>query len=60
MTNADKIRGMTDEQLAEWLADIIDCWHCPRYTRCTEVKGCANALKAWLQQEHVESGDSND
>ena len=55
MTNADKIRSMTDEQLAEFLADVMDCWNCPRYTRCTEVKGCANALKAWLQQEHVES-----
>lgn len=60
MTNADKIRGMSDEQLADWLAYIIDCWHCPPYfalcyTRCIEVKGCANALKAWLQQENDEN-----
>lgn len=56
MTNADKIRSMTDEQLADWLADIIDCWNCPTYQSCTEVKGCANALKSWLQQE-AESND---
>ena len=51
MTNADKIRSMTDEELAERLADIIDCWYCPTYQQCTEVKGCANVLKAWLKQE---------
>jgi hypothetical protein len=55
MTKADKIRGMTDEQLADFLTDVIDCWHCPTYQECTNVKSCDNALLAWLQQKHVES-----
>jgi hypothetical protein len=54
MTNADKIRGMTDTELADLLADVIDCWHCPTYADCTDVKSCDNALLAWLKQEHKE------
>ena len=52
MTKADKIRGMTDEQLSDFLADVIDCWHCPTYQECTDVQGCDKALLAWLKQEH--------
>jgi hypothetical protein len=58
MTNADKIRGMTDEQLAKFLVEVIDCWYCPTYQECTNVKSCDNALLAWLQMEHKEN--SND
>ena len=57
MTKGDWIRSMTDEQLAEFLADIIDCWHCPTYQECTDVKSCDNALLAWLKQEHKENGN---
>jgi hypothetical protein len=58
MTKADKILGMTDEQLADFLADVIDCWYCPTYQECTDVKSCDNALMAWLKQKH--KGDGND
>ena len=58
MTNANKIRGMLDEQLADFLADVIDCWHCPTYQECTDVKSCANALLAWLKMEH--KGEKNE
>ena len=57
-TNADKIRSMTDEQLADWLTDTIDCWYCPTYQECTSVKSCDNALLAWLKMERKEN--SND
>lgn len=37
MTNAERIRAMSDEQLAEWIADILgkgfegfDAWTCNR------------------------------
>jgi hypothetical protein len=56
MTNADKIRGMTDEQLTDFLTDVIDCWHCPTYQECTDVQGCDNALLAWLKKERKENG----
>jgi hypothetical protein len=52
ITNADKIRGMADEQLAEFLVKVIDCWYCPTYQECTDVKSCDNALLAWLKQEY--------
>jgi hypothetical protein len=58
MTNADKIRGMTDTELAKFFTDVIDCWHCPTYQECTDVKSCDNALLAWLKREY--KGADND
>jgi hypothetical protein len=58
MTNADKIRSMDDKKLADFIASIIDCWHCPKYQGCTDGKNCANVQLAWLKQEYKEN--SND
>jgi hypothetical protein len=33
MTNADRIRAMSDEELAEWLADTWDCHDCSEHER---------------------------
>jgi hypothetical protein len=64
MTNADKLRSMTDEQLAEWLEvfsyEFSEC-------RCCGLKiksgsncenSCSDGLLKWLKQEHKEN--SND
>ena len=53
MTNADRIRAMTDEELAEWLAKITDCGECKVSTsRCmVSEKSCACAWLDWLKQE---------
>ena len=51
MTKADKIRSMTDKELADWIAEIIDCWHCPVYDKCCQPKKCNEIIKDWLQQE---------
>ena len=32
-TNADRIRAMSDEELAEWLANMFDCHHCSEHER---------------------------
>lgn len=59
MTNADKIRSMTDEELAEMLSVVsqhcvvylsahIDC----RYSRCES--SCKSNIKKWLQKESEE------
>lgn len=59
MTNADKIRSMTDEELGEFLGDMID------HPFCTEAGcrmkreglcrypdyGCDENALAWLKQE---------
>ena len=59
MTNADKIRSMSDEQLAAWLDDTDDQWdfchnRCPYSDEFNCVAGtqdCFNGRLMWLQQE---------
>lgn len=51
MTNADRIRSMTDEELAEWLDRLIT--HCndgPCFI-CFMQKACLTSMLDWLQQE---------
>ena len=57
MTNADKIRGMTDEELKKFLikfSDANECDYCGfyKFEICTEE--CEDGLLLWLQQEHKE------
>ena len=47
-TNADRIRSMTDEELAEFMGGI-DCWCCPVGDNC-KIDACKNQLFKWLQQ----------
>ena len=47
-TNADRIRAMTDEDMALWLCDIIPCGHCPAANYCVPF-GCG--LVDWMKQE---------
>ena len=54
MTNADHIRSMTDEELAEWLMHHCDCmFTCAAMNPyCTKnEKDCEQAWKVWLRQE---------
>ena len=59
MTNADRIRSMTDEELAEmlstvshhcvvYLSDKINC----RHSSCDT--GCKNNIRKWSQEESEE------
>lgn len=51
-TNADKIRGMSDEELAEWINSKDTCERCA-YTPgsvCMK-KPCINGILKWLQSE---------
>lgn len=51
-TNADKIRGMSDEELAEWINSKDTCEQCA-YTPgglCMR-KPCTNGILKWLQSE---------
>lgn len=45
MTNADRIRAMTDEELAKWLCDISLCECCEW---ASAWSGCQ--VRDWLQQ----------
>lgn len=51
MTNADRIRAMTDEELAEWLcSNCDDCNDCVAFELCNAFDGKSNGLKKWLKQ----------
>ena len=54
MTNADRIRAMTDEEMAGWLIEHIDCGEgCPVFsTECHQREhDCEGDLLDWLRQE---------
>ena len=51
-TNADRIRAMSDEELAEFLCEFNGCYSdkCPGAELCEFGGGLANGLKKWLKQ----------
>lgn len=49
-TNADRIRAMTDDELAEKLATYIECDMCPGWPVTCEEK-CTKYWLDWLKQE---------
>lgn len=55
MTNYEKIKEMTLEELGDFLCDFVDvkvgdCDECPAQEYCR--KGC-NGFKGWLEQDFV-------
>ena len=51
MTFGDKIRAMTDEELAEWIAHPkISYCYC-QHDICDGEKTCAECALEWLKQE---------
>lgn len=50
-TNADRIRSMTDEELAEFLCEISMCKpdYCPAYSECMKTE--YGTMTTWLQSE---------
>lgn len=58
MTNADRIRSMSDEELAEFLDDLTDnCCRCAEHQNCGNCQIGLDAktgfcdIKKWLQSE---------
>ena len=51
-TNADRIRAMTDEELAEFISSDFYVPHCPvSYCPDTNNEGCPRCWLEWLKQE---------
>lgn len=53
MTNGDRIRQMTDEELADNLLlshNMFTCRVCP-YITCCKGKTCTDGANEWLRQE---------
>ena len=53
ITNADRIRAMSDEELAVWMVQWTDCYECVARTRgcCQSDESCASSICNWLKQE---------
>lgn len=51
MTNADRIRGMTDEEMAKVIRDH-KCNNCDWWTgSCEHEENCKDEVLEWLKQE---------
>ena len=52
-TNADRIRNMTDEELAEWIDNLLDAQGCPPkgIDNCTKFDECDKCWLKWLKEE---------
>ena len=51
MTNADRIRSMTDEELAEFLESHTNCFGNDLTCKKFCGRGCTEAWLMWLRQE---------
>ncbi len=51
MTNADRIRVMTDEELAGWLSDMHDSVTCPNGGAIDCNPSCKRCWLDWLKEE---------
>ena len=51
MTNADRIRVMTDEELAAWLSDMHDAVTCPNGGAIDCNPSCKRCWLDWLKEE---------
>lgn len=53
-TNADRIRSMTDEELAELIENPVNIFHCSmcdNYNNCDcELTDCTEYILKWLKQ----------
>lgn len=55
ITNADRIRSMTDEELAEFLSKNTNCdccnIQCPNKFGCSAGGSCSGRWEEWLQKD---------
>lgn len=52
MTNADRIRSMTDEELAKFIYEQADCFCQARFGDCIrDEEHCRKAWLKWLKEE---------
>ena len=54
VTNADRIRAMSDEELCFAIFNNVECGCCPASEMCKEEKGaCTDRIMKWLKH-HTE------
>ena len=60
VTNADRIRQMTDEELADFFCRISECCGNDACMLCPIFEGCAQnvmCVERWLKQEVTQDAD---
>lgn len=56
-TNADRLRAMSDEELAQFFGNMVDCDTCPLDGKMgTCPLGCEATWGRWLKQEAEDDG----
>ncbi len=56
-TNADRIRAMSDEELANMWVSYVDCGECPAHRECNMLpQDCLRLALEWLKKEVDENG----
>ena len=55
MTNHERIKQMTVEELAEFIDDrVSDCDGCPARVECKLAERCDKVMEIWLNSEVTE------
>ena len=55
MSNADRIRAMSDDELANIWWTYVDCGECPKHRECNMLsQDCLHLALEWLKQEAKE------
>lgn len=55
ITNADRIRSMSDDELAQLWWERVDCGECPVHRDCKMTgQDCKKLALGWLQEEAKE------
>ena len=52
MTNEEWLHTLNTEQLAEWIAKIVDCDCCPVKRKFCDDNPCKIRFAEWLKQPH--------
>lgn len=58
LTNGDRIRHMTDEELADWITDGHDLCDLCQFGTCRPDFECEKGVLEWLKQEVSEDAGS--
>ena len=53
MTNEEWLHSLNTEQLAEWIAKIVDCDCCPVKRKFCDDNPCKIRFAEWLKQPHT-------
>ena len=54
MTNGEKLKNMTNEELGTWLAEHFNCGLCPVFSTCKQDGKCYDNVANWLGNEAAE------